>query len=244
MGARARLRPSRPRGDQLGHQPSLADRDRPEKTSEVEVRFIAEGPAARASSSSIATSIDTSTAGRACARASTPATAGRCTCAGTQSSWRPDRPGARAPPRTRPRAPTAHGLVEAEVADALDVALVDGASAPEELHHEPQLRGRHAPDAGIRRAPRRARAKRRPSSPRSYASTGIAGPGARGLVGPAVAARRDYDVPEDRDQQAEREHELHEHPHAGAAVLDEQLLGAHEVVDVRRDRQQRQRGEQ
>ena len=44
LGPDPRLRPAAPRGVQLGHQPDLADRDRPRATSEVEVRFVAEGP--------------------------------------------------------------------------------------------------------------------------------------------------------------------------------------------------------
>ena len=44
VGAGAGLRAARPRRVQLGHQPALADRDRPGQASEVEVRFIAETP--------------------------------------------------------------------------------------------------------------------------------------------------------------------------------------------------------
>ena len=59
-----------------------------DKTSEVEVRFIAETRGARASSSSIATSIATATAGKACARASTATRAGRSTWAGSPNVLR------------------------------------------------------------------------------------------------------------------------------------------------------------
>ena len=44
VGPGPRLRPAGPRGVQLGHRPAVAARDRPRQTSEVEVRFFAEGP--------------------------------------------------------------------------------------------------------------------------------------------------------------------------------------------------------
>ena len=42
MGACTGLRATGPGPDQLGHQPLLAARDRPRRSSEVDVRFIAE----------------------------------------------------------------------------------------------------------------------------------------------------------------------------------------------------------
>jgi hypothetical protein len=44
LGADPGLRSAGPGGVQLGHQPAVAGGDRPELTSEVEVRFIAESP--------------------------------------------------------------------------------------------------------------------------------------------------------------------------------------------------------
>ena len=64
----------------------------PDKTSEVEVRFIPRRRNGRASSSSTATSTATARAGKARARASARATAGRCTCRGSPS-WRSISPG-------------------------------------------------------------------------------------------------------------------------------------------------------
>ena len=56
-----------------------------EKTSEVEVRFIAEAPTAPGSNSSTGTSTAMGRVGRACGMASTPTAAGRSTCAVTRS---------------------------------------------------------------------------------------------------------------------------------------------------------------
>ena len=59
-----------------------------EKTSEVEVRFIPEGPRGHAWSWSTATSNATAKAGKACAPASTAPTAGRCTSAASRGCSR------------------------------------------------------------------------------------------------------------------------------------------------------------
>ncbi|HYF71170.1 MAG TPA: hypothetical protein VD864_00035 [Nocardioides sp.] len=44
LGARARLRSARPAGVQLGHRPDRQLEEDPGNASEVEVRFVAEGP--------------------------------------------------------------------------------------------------------------------------------------------------------------------------------------------------------
>ena len=90
LGARARLRAARPRRDQLGHQPALADRDRPREDQRGRGALHRRGrrPHARRARAPQPRPAP-ATAGRASARASTPAMGGRSTCAGTQSFWRP-----------------------------------------------------------------------------------------------------------------------------------------------------------
>ena len=79
--------------------PTWQIEDDPELTSEVEVRFLPDGPQRLASNSSTATSIDTDRAGRRCAMESGVPKAGRCTWTGM---WRSSR---RSPPERARQVP-------------------------------------------------------------------------------------------------------------------------------------------